>query len=515
MPVETIPVSTKIYQIEKDMGPLSTVQKILLTTDGSVTSLLEAYCGEKIAISTLLQEIVPADTSQQESLDLPPGETINFRVVNIKNAGTDEVLLHAVSETPLSRLRPEWQADLLRADIPIGRILASHRIEARRELLDIVLVPADNEMSRMFRIPPGEYLLTRTYRIIHNGTPLMKIRETFPLRSFTRNAGVLVKAPARIHLGLIDLHGGLGRVDGGMGIALAHPSTIVEARFATFVTVSGGDPEMNQRALESVNAILGYGGVSSGALVTIHQALPLHSGLGSGTSLALAAARAVSGLYQLDLSPREIAKVCGRGGTSGIGTGAFEYGGFLVDGGHYFGVNHEKWKFSPSSSSCGVPPPPVTARHPFPEEWKILLVIPELSSKVKGRTEQDIFSRYCPVPEDEVGLLCREVLMRILPGVAHHDLDLFSRGINRSQTLGFKKVEISLQDRIIPDLIRSLRAAGAPCAGMSSFGPAVFAVTDSSPSELEQAARETLGDLAASVFITTANNQGAYIRNTD
>ncbi len=515
MPVETIPASIKIRQIEKEVGPLSTVQKILLTTDGSVTALLEAYCGEKIAISTLLQEIVQADTGQQESLGIPSGETINFRVVNIKNSGTHQVLLHAVSETPLSRLQPEWQADLLRADIPIGRILACHRIEARRELLDIVLVPADNEMSKTFQIPPGESLLTRTYRIIHKEIPLMKIQETFPLRSFTRNAGVLVKAPARIHLGLIDLHGGLGRVDGGMGIALAHPSTIVEARFAPRVTIQGGDPEMNHRALESVKAILKYGGISSGALVTIHQSLPLHSGLGAGTSLALAAARAVTGLYQVDMSPAEIAKVTGRGGTSGIGTGAFEYGGFLVDGGHYFGESREKKEFSPSSASRGVPPPPVTARHPFPEEWQILLVIPEIVSKVQGHQEKDIFSRYCPVPEDEVGSLCREVLMRILPGIAHHDLDLFSRGINKTQDLGFKKVEISLQDRVIPELIRSLRAAGAPCAGMSSFGPAVFAVTDSSPSELERVARDTLGDLAGSVFFTTADNQGAFIRNTD
>ena len=105
--------------------------------------------------------------------------------------------------------------------------------------------------------------------------------------------------------------------------------------------------------------------------------------------------------------------------------------------------------------------------------------------------------------------------MRILPGIAQHDLDLFSRGINNAQNLGFKKVEISLQDMVIPDLIRSMRAAGAPCAGMSSFGPAVYAVTDSSSSDLERAARETLCDISASVFTTTANNHGAYIRNTD
>lgn len=58
-----------------------------------------------------------------------------------------------------------------------------------------------------------------------------------------------------------------------------------------------------------------------------------------------------------------------------------------------------------------------------------------------------------------------------------------------------------------------LRDAGAACAGMSSFGPAVYAVSDSSLSGLESAAREILGERAGSIIRTRADNTGSLVRN--
>ena len=57
-------------------------------------------------------------------------DTVNHRVVVIGNRN----LIHAVSYIPLSRLDDEFREDLIRADIPIGRILKKHRIESRREI---------------------------------------------------------------------------------------------------------------------------------------------------------------------------------------------------------------------------------------------------------------------------------------------------------------------------------------------------------------------------------------------
>ena len=56
--------------------------------------------------------------------------------------------------------------------------------------------------------------------------------------------------------------------------------------------------------------------------------------------------------------------------------------------------------------------------------------------------------------------------MRMLPGLVEKDLDLFGSSVNAIQGLGFKKVELSLQPKQIPDLIERLRSSGAVCAGM-------------------------------------------------
>ena len=40
---------------------------------------------------------------------------------------------------------------------------------------------------------------------------------------------VYVRTPARLHLGLIDLGGELGRIFGGIGVAVKRPNVILEA----------------------------------------------------------------------------------------------------------------------------------------------------------------------------------------------------------------------------------------------------------------------------------------------
>jgi len=504
--------SSRLRRIEEDVGPLSPVQKILVTTDGSVTRLLEAFTGSEIGIVTLNQETVESSRSESSVLDIRPGELINHRVVEIRRNDTGGLLLHATSFTPLSRLEPEWRQDLVRADIPIGKILAGHKIEARRELLDVGLEPAGEKIAGAFGIAPGDLLIIREYRIIHRGLPLMDIQEKFPLQSFSRGTGVIISAPSRLHFGLIDLHGGLSRVDGGIGLALSNPHTILSASIARELQAEGGTPEMNRRADTAARAILAHQGISGGALLTLHSSPSEHVGLGSGTALGLSAARAVCELYRLNLSVREIAGIIGRGGTSGIGTGAFDRGGFLLDGGHSFGKFADKESFLPSAASEGVCPPPVIARQDFPEEWKILLVTPHTLLRIYGDEERELFTRACPVPEAEVGETCREVIMRVLPGLVDHDLDLFSAGINRIQHLGFKKAECTHQPPVVEDLLRAVRSAGATCAGMSSFGPTVFCITDSLPDGIESAAREVLQDSPASFIHTSADNRGALIR---
>jgi beta-ribofuranosylaminobenzene 5'-phosphate synthase len=166
-------------RIDKKLGiRLSPLQRVLLTTDGSVTRILEAIAQEPVEVETVRQEIMKADSSLARALGVKAGEEVNYRVVNLKNSGG--VLMRAVSYAPMKRLRPEFKAPIMRKDEPIGRIMAELGIEARREVKTIETLEADEELSRVFGIPKDATLLRRTYNILHSGEVILNITEVFP-----------------------------------------------------------------------------------------------------------------------------------------------------------------------------------------------------------------------------------------------------------------------------------------------------------------------------------------------
>jgi beta-ribofuranosylaminobenzene 5'-phosphate synthase len=506
-------IAHSLTEIESRVGRLSPMQKFLLGTDGSVTQILEAITGKKVMIETLMQKIIPADPKTAEHLGISEGDPVNYRVVEIKTAGSREVLIHAISHTPIARLSSDFRDDLMKADIPIGRIIQSHRIEARREILNARVSPATDEAGRIFSIAKHEPLLSRQYRIIHGGEPLIFIEEQFPYNRFLDERRVIVRTPSRLHVTLIDMHGGSGRVDGGVGITLDEPGILMEVRLGPVLEVQGCDSVTENRVMETARRILTGIRAGGNVSITMREYYPSHFGLGSGSQLAIALARAIAELYGRDVPVKDLALLAGRGGTSGIGTAAFEYGGFIIDGGHRFGEGREKSEFRPSAASRGVRPPPVIVRHEFPPDWRILLAMPALPAGASGGEETDIFKNHCPVPVEEVRALCHEILMRMLPGIVEKDLDLFGSSVNTVQNLGFKRVELSLQPEEIPSLIETLRQSGAAGAGMSSFGPTVYAISDTGMRGIEHAARSFMEEYGGgTTIITSARNSGAFVR---
>jgi len=501
-----------LADIESRVGRLSALQKILLGTDGSVTKLLESATGHQVAVRTRLQEVVQADALAAERLGVTQGDAVNHRIVELLDATTGEVLVFAKSQTPLSRLAPEFRDDLMRADIPIGKIIERHHIEARREILTAQVTPDDTGGS--FTLCRNEPLLMRQYRIIHGGKPLIFIQEQFPFNQFLDERRVIVEAPSRIHVTLIDMHGGSGRVDGGAGFALDDPCITIEARMHDQTVVTGCDPATAGRVKEIADSVLAAIHAPGAVALTVRKTCPAHNGLGSGSQLALAAAKAICELYGHDMTTGDLARLTGRGGTSGIGTAAFDQGGFIVDGGHRFGAGKEKAGFAPSSASRGVRPPPVIGWQEFPRDWQVLLAIPDLPAGASGAREADIFRSCCPVPLDEVRALSHEVLMRVLPGIAEHDLDLFGSSVNTIQTLGFKRIENSLQPPVVGKLLETMRSAGAAGAGLSSFGPACYGIYDTGIREGEHAVRAFLEAECGggTALITSARNTGARVR---
>jgi len=199
------PLRERIREIEKETGYLSPLQTILLLTDGSVTTLLEAISGDEVSVTTLSQVVATPGKDVASALEIGTTEMVNHRTVVLKNSRTGEALVYAVSYTPLLRLEPGFRDDLMRADTPIGKILKKHAIESRREILKIGVRESDNIISLGLGNRSGPFLF-RSYKIIRAREPLMFIEEFFPASSFTGEQRVVIESPSRLHLGLIDLN---------------------------------------------------------------------------------------------------------------------------------------------------------------------------------------------------------------------------------------------------------------------------------------------------------------------
>ncbi len=170
----------RINELEKEHSKkLSNTQKILLTTDGSITAILDVLYG-KIALTTIDQHFEDADESHAKLVNVSEGDEINFREVIMHKNGRP--LIYAISHIPLSRCSNEICADLIRADIPIGRILKNYHIESRREINNITIEKPNDILKELFKTE--EDMLARDYVIINNDEILMWIKEVFPISYF-------------------------------------------------------------------------------------------------------------------------------------------------------------------------------------------------------------------------------------------------------------------------------------------------------------------------------------------
>lgn len=171
----------KITQVEQEYGKnFSNTQKILLTTDGSITAILDVLYG-KIILSTLDQHFEDADEYHAKLVNVNKGDEINYREVIMHRNG--KPLIYAISHIPLSRCTKEVCADLIRADIPIGRILKNYNIESRREINNIYIEKPNETLKELFGT--DEDMLARDYVIINHDKILMWIKEVFPISYFT------------------------------------------------------------------------------------------------------------------------------------------------------------------------------------------------------------------------------------------------------------------------------------------------------------------------------------------
>lgn len=145
--------------------------RICAGTDGSVTQLLEALTGKRVEVQTLEQSVIKPAPEIAKLLEIEAGDEVNERVVTLSVEGVVYAL--AKSLAPVKRLPKGMREELMKADVPIGRILREHRLETRRDILDIEMV-----RNQFFGDLP---VLSRDYKIIYKNKVLMWINECFPV----------------------------------------------------------------------------------------------------------------------------------------------------------------------------------------------------------------------------------------------------------------------------------------------------------------------------------------------
>jgi chorismate-pyruvate lyase len=159
---------------------LPALQRLLLTTDGTVTTALAAIAGEPVAVRTLSQAVVALD-EDDERLALWKGGNVLERRVLLHGADSGTPLLFGASRIVGHRLPRAARDALLAGGVAIGLILRAHELETFRVPLSVGVGPAGTEAAAHL----GHGLTCqRTYAIRAQGRPLMIVHEEFPAAGF-------------------------------------------------------------------------------------------------------------------------------------------------------------------------------------------------------------------------------------------------------------------------------------------------------------------------------------------
>jgi len=238
--------------------------------------------------------------------------------------------------------------------------------------------------------------------------------------------------------------------------------------------------------------------------ISVGRAPPAHHGLGTGTQLGLAVAAGLAHAAGMgDVDTLELARRVGRGARSSLGIHGFAHGGFLVEAGK-----------GPRDDVA-----PLVARAPFPDNWRVVLVLGPWETGFHGEKEQRAFQdlNTHSVSLSVTEALCRLVLLGMLPALAEGDVDTFGEALY-DFNVRVGEVFAPIQGGIyccpqLADVVAFVRDEGVRGVGQSSWGPGAFAIVGE-PERAEHLAnrlrsRFTLAD--AAVIVAPAQNHGAEV----
>lgn len=171
---------------EVNLRALSPFQRVLLVIDGTVTKFIEAYTMEPVDVVHLGDA---AQTLAQDHrwLDAAADTLVTARHVLLRGRYGGTCYAYAASLIVPDRLSPELRAALGEDGGGLGRALVNSRMENYREVLWYGKERAVDLPEPIRELTDGTFV-SRTYRIIAGGRPVMLISEKFPSRVDPRPA---------------------------------------------------------------------------------------------------------------------------------------------------------------------------------------------------------------------------------------------------------------------------------------------------------------------------------------
>jgi beta-ribofuranosylaminobenzene 5'-phosphate synthase len=318
---------------------------------------------------------------------------------------------------------------------------------------------------------------------------------------------VVVSAPARLHLGMLDPAGLGHRRFGGFGVAVESPRVVVAVRWAdddssaltNGVAASGPQADRAAAFAQSVRAELG---ISDALALDVREAIPPHVGLGSGTKLGLAVARGIFALVGRPAGPEQLTRASVRGARSSVGAWTFAAPGLVVEA----GVTGD------GDLS------PLLMRVPMPASWRCLLVRPAGGEGLSGNAEERFFEhlRHAPPAEPSVARL---LLTSLLPGLQRGDIEEFGVALSEIQ----RQMGAIFADRqggvfhpSATPLIDALASLGVGAVGQSSWGPTVYGIVSDPERAADVADRlRALAGASADVTVVDFDRHGAVCERAE
>ncbi len=308
----------------------------------------------------------------------------------------------------------------------------------------------------------------------------IRTTDVSPIRKAIPQPGTFyVRAPARIHLSVLDMNRFCPGTPGGGGLGFAlqlyHEAEVTAAE----KTVIDSPRHLLIRHLEAAfKKVTGYEG---GFIIKTHYHGREHIGLGSTCTTAVAVLCGMNEAVGCPLDNNGIRMLLGHnyveetdsegkvvfGFETGLGALASINGGMNIIGD----------KLTPLCS------------YPFAEDYNVYIIIPKThdSNENSGEHEFSLLMNHARLLDTrDREMKAYMILMDFIPALSRGNLKKMGDIIWELEFRGSKRAEVQHHSFIIYQYMNSLRDAGLEFVAMSSVGPSVCVITNRSESDVQK-----------------------------